>query len=61
MITEDNSGTGIRWSSEHFHEKVTGQNLRLVGYFSQETEFARNLITEPLKYDSTAFLENYNS
>lgn len=37
MITEDSSGTGIRWSSEHFHEKVTGQNLHLVGYFSQET------------------------
>lgn len=45
MITEDNSGTGIEPSSEHFHEKVSGQNLHLIGYFGQETEFARNLIT----------------
>lgn len=45
MITKDNSGTGIEPSSENFHEKVSGQNLHLIGYFSQETEFARNLIT----------------
>lgn len=50
MITEDNSETGIRCPSEHFHKKVGGQNLNWVGYFSQETEFARNLIAEPFKY-----------
>lgn len=61
MIRKGISGTGIKWSSEHFHEKVSGQNLHLAGYFRHETESARNLMTEPFKYDSIAFPENCHS
>jgi len=60
IITEDNSRMGIRWSSMHSMKRlVTIIYISLV--ISAKKQFARNLITEPFKYDSTAFLENCNS